>query len=81
MPIQGTAADIIKTAMIELAPALIPLNAHLLLQVHDELIIEAPETNINEVSKQVKATMEHAFQLKVPLVVDVGVSDNWLDAK
>ncbi|MCH2667846.1 MAG: DNA polymerase I [Deinococcales bacterium] len=81
MPIQGTAADIIKTAMIELAPALIPLNAHLLLQVHDELIIEAPETNINEVSKQVIATMEHAFQLKVPLVVDVGVSDNWLDAK
>ena len=81
MPIQGTAADIIKTAMIELAPALIPLNAHLLLQVHDELIIEAPETNINEVSKQVKATMEHAFQLKVPLVVDVGVSDNWLDPK
>lgn len=81
MPIQGTAADIIKTAMIELAPALIPLNAHLLLQVHDELIIEAPVTNINEVSKQVKATMEHAFQLKVPLVVDVGVSDNWLDAK
>ena len=81
MPIQGTAADIIKSAMVQLAPNLIALNAHLLLQVHDELVIEAPEANINEVVKQVRKTMENAFQLKVPLVVDIGVSDNWLDAK
>ena len=81
MPIQGTAADIIKSAMVQLTPNLIALNAHLLLQVHDELVIEAPEANINEVVKQVRKTMENAFQLKVPLVVDIGVSDNWLDAK
>jgi DNA polymerase-1 len=81
MPIQGTAADIIKMAMVQLAPALIPLNAHLLLQVHDELVIEVPEANIDKVAEQVKNTMEHAYRLKVPLVIDVGVSSNWLDAK
>jgi DNA polymerase-1 len=81
MPIQGTAADIIKLAMLELAPKLKPHNAKLLLQVHDELVIEVSESAAEEVGKAAQKTMENAFELRVPLAVSVGVGNNWLEAK
>ncbi|HEX7022653.1 MAG TPA: DNA polymerase I [Trueperaceae bacterium] len=81
MPIQGTAADIIKLAMIEAHPKLEALGAKLLLQVHDELVVEAAEDKTDEVGAVLQETMENAYRLSVPLVVEVGVGDNWLDAK
>jgi len=81
-PIQGGAADIIKKAMIRLPDALADsgLKARMLLQVHDELIFEVPEGEIDETTALVKATMEGAAHLDVPLVVDTGVAGNWDDA-
>jgi len=81
-PIQGGAADIIKKAMIRLPGALAGkgLKARMLLQVHDELIFEVPEGEIDETTALVKATMEGAAQLDVPLVVDTGVAANWDEA-
>jgi DNA polymerase I len=81
MPIQGTAAGIIKRAMIDLAPLLKPFGAKMLLQVHDELVLEAPEAVVQEVSGLVQRTMEAAFPLSVPLGVGIGVGDSWYDAK
>jgi DNA polymerase I len=81
MPIQGTAADIMKLAMIQLSPRLKPFNAHLLLQVHDEIIVEAPEATVGEVAKVIRETMESAYKLTVPLVAEVGQGQNWLEAK
>lgn len=81
MPIQGTAADIMKIAMIRLHPKLRELGAKMLLQVHDELIIEADEATAPAVASIVKETMEGAFEMRVPLVVEVGMGENWLDAK
>jgi DNA polymerase-1 len=82
-PLQGSAADLIKIAMARLHRALRDggFAARLLLQVHDELVLEAPATEVERVSTLVKTHMEGAARLKVPLVVDVGVGDNWLDAK
>lgn len=82
-PLQGSAADLIKVAMINVARALkteAP-GSGMLLQVHDELIIEAPEQEVAAASLVVRREMEAAAQLRVPLVVDVGVGVNWLDAK
>lgn len=81
MPIQGTAAGIIKRAMIDLAPLLQPYGAKMLLQVHDELVLEVPETALSEVSGLVKQTMENAFPLSVPLGIGLGVGRSWFDAK
>ena len=81
MPIQGTQADIVKLAMLELAPRLARVGAKLLLQVHDELVIEAPENEAEKVAEIVKGTMEGAYTLTVPLVAEVGVGPNWLEAK
>ena len=81
MPIQGTSADIMKLAMMNLAPKLSEMDACITLQVHDELIIEAPTDKTSEVSKLIQETMEAAYSLDVPLVAEVGVGDNWLDAK
>ncbi|GHF31399.1 DNA polymerase-1 [Deinococcus metalli] len=81
MPIQGTAADIIKLAMIKLDRELEALGARLLLQVHDELLIEAPEDRADAVAAITKELMEGAAQLKVPLAVEVGVGPNWYDTK
>ncbi len=78
-PIQGTAADIIKIAMINLHRALkeqYPDSA-MILQVHDELILEVPEGDVNEVARLVKEKMEGAYQLKAPLKVDLEVGKNW----
>ncbi|PNY82479.1 DNA polymerase I [Deinococcus koreensis] len=81
MPIQGTAADIIKLAMIRLDRELDALGARLLLQVHDELLIEAPEDRADQVAAITRELMEGAAQLKVPLAVEVGVGPNWYDTK
>ena len=82
-PLQGSAADLIKRGMILLHATLKAerLHAKILLQVHDELVLEAPLDEVDRVSALVKHTMESAAVLRVPLVVSVGVGDNWLDAK
>ena len=83
MPIQGSAADIIKIAMINVNRRLKTenLKAKLILQVHDELIVEAPETEAKVVSKILKFEMENAAKLKVPLVADANIGNTWYDAK
>jgi DNA polymerase-1 len=81
LPIQGSAADIIKLAMIRLAPQLKPLGAKLLLQVHDELIIEVEAAVADEVAELTRQTMQMAYPLKVPIKAEVGRGPNWLEAK
>lgn len=82
MPIQGTAADIIKLAMIEADKALSELGARLLLQVHDELLVEAPAQSAREVAALLRDIMMRAAKgLSVPLEVEVGTGQNWLDTK
>ncbi len=83
MPIQGTAADIIKIAMIKVEERLareMP-EARLIMQVHDELIVEAPEDRAELAKRILKEEMEGAANLKVPLTVDVEVGKTWYDAK
>ncbi len=81
-PIQGSAADIIKIAMINIEDELGKgdLQTRMLLQVHDELLFEAPKEEVEQVSALIKSEMETAFQTQVPLVVEVGSGDNWLEA-
>ncbi|MDR8390165.1 DNA polymerase I [Aliifodinibius sp. S!AR15-10] len=81
-PIQGTAADIIKLAMINIQEYLEEndLKTRMLLQVHDELIFEVPEEEQETVPAKLKELMETAYELAVPLKVDMGLADNWLDA-
>ena len=81
MPIQGTAADIIKIAMVRLEPKLVALGARLLLQVHDELIVESPLERVEEVKSILLEEMRGAFTLDVPLEVEVGVGANGFEAK
>ncbi|WP_407569808.1 DNA polymerase I [Deinococcus altitudinis] len=81
MPIQGTAADIIKLAMIRLDRELEGTGARLLLQVHDELLLEVPEDRAEGVAALVREVMEGAATLSVPLSVEVGVGPNWYDTK
>jgi len=82
-PFQGTAADVIKVAMVRLDAALpkAGLSARMVLQVHDELVLEAPDDEVDEVSRVVSEQMEGAASLKVRLAVDVGSGRNWLEAK
>ncbi|BBB33057.1 DNA polymerase I [Thermotomaculum hydrothermale] len=81
--IQGTAADIIKIAMINLDKRLRDLkeSAKLIMQVHDELIFEVKEENIEKISKIVKEEMENAADLTVPLTVNISIGNNWAEAK
>ena len=81
-PIQGGAADIIKRAMIHLPGALANagLNARMLLQVHDELVFEVPDSEVDATKTLVTAVMENAAHLDVPLVVDTGTGSNWDEA-
>lgn len=81
-PIQGTAADMIKKAMIEVDRALTSKypNTRMLLQVHDELILEGPKAEIQAASKLVQEIMENVFDLLVPIVVDCGIADSWAKA-
>ena len=76
-PIQGSAADIIKIAMINVANKLRGLDAHLILQVHDELLIEAHRDCVDEAEAILKYEMENAVKLDVPLNVDIGHGENW----
>ena len=81
-PIQGSAADIIKIAMIKIHNRMEAgdWKAKMLLQVHDELVFDVPKTEVESLSAMVKEEMENAFSLDVPLVVDLGVGNNWLEA-
>jgi len=82
MPIQGTAADIMKRAMINVHAALeTHPDVRMILTVHDELLFEVPKARVDEVSAIVRDAMQGAAALKVPLTVDIGVGDNWRDAK
>jgi DNA polymerase-1 len=84
LPIQGTAADILKKAMIDVHGALPGVaggRARMILTVHDELLFEAPEEAADETVAVVREKMEQAVTLKVPLTVDVGVGRNWKEAK
>ncbi|MBW6393867.1 DNA polymerase I [Thermus sp. SYSU G05001] len=81
MPVQGTAADLMKLAMVKLFPRLQELGARMLLQVHDELVLEAPKEQAEEVAQEAKRTMEEVWPLKVPLEVEVGIGEDWLSAK
>lgn len=82
-PIQGTAADIMKIAMIEVNKKLEEekLNAKLILQIHDELLIECKIEEKEEVKKILKESMENAVKLSIPLEVEVSEADNWYDVK
>lgn len=82
MPIQGTAADMIKLAMIKIHKELEKkkYKTKMVLQVHDELVFDAHKSEIDELKPIIKKLMEEAFPLKVPVVADIGVGDNWLDA-
>ena len=82
-PLQGSAADLIKMAMIRIHQALKEgkFQGRLLLQVHDELVFEAPPSELDRMKAMVKQHMEGAAELEVPLVVEIGVGPNWLDAK
>jgi DNA polymerase-1 len=83
MPIQGTAADIIKIAMIRVAKRFEKenLKARLVLQVHDELLVEAPREEADIVAKLLKEEMEEAVELRVPLIATTGIGKTWYEAK
>ncbi len=82
-PIQGSAADILKIAMIEMARRLKEekLQATMLLQVHDELVFEVPESELEQLNQLVKEVMEHAVSLHVPLITDSSWGKTWYEAK
>lgn len=81
MPLQSTAADIIKIAMLKVYDALKKTSAKLILQVHDELIVDAPSDEVPAVSEILRREMETAVTLNVPLTVQVGVGKTWLSCK
>jgi len=82
-PIQGTAADIIKIAMIRVHDGLQKsgMSAKILLQVHDELVLEAPRVELDACKQLVRLEMQNAASLRVPLLVEVSSANNWKDAK
>lgn len=83
MPMQGSASDIIKLAMLRVWESMRKekLNARMILQVHDELVFEVPEKEIKKAGEIIKAAMESAVKLAVPLPVELGAGENWMDAK
>jgi DNA polymerase-1 len=82
-PLQGTAADLIKLAMIHIDEELRhrKLKTRMLLQVHDELLFEVAQAELDEVRELVRDQMENVHALKVPLLVEVGVGPNWRDVE
>lgn len=82
-PLQGTAADLIKLAMIRIDRRLKEekLKSLMILQVHDELLFDVPEEEIDQLQKLVKHEMEHVIELKVPIIADCGIGKNWRDLK
>ena len=79
-PIQGSAADIIKIAMLRIHEKLKDYDSQMLLQVHDELVFDAKKSELDALTNMIKTEMEQAYKLQVPLVVDVGTGTNWLEA-
>lgn len=81
-PVQGSAADIIKKAMINIHERLVKENfkSKMLLQVHDELIFDVHKEELEKMKTLIKEEMESAYQLEVPLIVDIGIGQNWLEA-
>jgi len=80
-PIQGSAADLCKMAMLQIAEKLRGMETKMILQIHDELLFEAPEDELEQVVAIVRDRMEHCYELSVPLVVDVGWGKSWAAAK
>ena len=82
-PIQGSSADIIKLAMVQLNKKFLEMNiqSKMLLQVHDELLFEVEPEALQVTTKLIKDTMENCVKLKVPLLVDIGIGDNWMETK
>ncbi len=82
MPIQGTAADIIKIAMINIHKKMESENyqSKMILQIHDELLFEFPDSEEDSLLKLVVDKMENAMELSVPLIVDHGIGNNWFEA-
>jgi DNA polymerase-1 len=82
-PLQGTAADLIKVAMIAIDRELEKqkMRSRMLLQVHDELVLECPPEELRDTAAMVKSLMESAARLEVPLLADTGTGGNWRDAK
>lgn len=80
-PIQGTAADLIKIAMIAIDKDLSKMKSRMVLQVHDELVFDAHNDELDELKQIVESRMSRAIKLIVPLVVDIGIGPNWLEAK
>jgi DNA polymerase I len=82
-PLQGSAADLIKLAMVRIHRAIRErgLAGRMLLQVHDELVFEAPPEEVEVMTELVRSHMEKVVELRVPLVVDIGIGPNWLEAK
>lgn len=80
-PVQGTASEILKLSMIQLSDKLKATKARLLLTVHDELVVEAPKDQTENIAKIIKQTMEGVIKLCVPIVVDVKIGDNWGECK
>ncbi|MEP7271900.1 MAG: DNA polymerase I [Acidobacteriota bacterium] len=83
MPMQGSASDIVKIAMLRSDEALrrAKLHAKMILQIHDELVFEVPRDEVERTSEVIKKAMESAAELSIPLLVDIGYGDNWMDAK
>ncbi len=79
-PIQGTAADIIKIAMVRIHERLKGMKSRMVLQVHDELVFEAAEDEVDSLSAFVRSEMENACSLDVPVKVDIGTGRNWSEA-
>jgi DNA polymerase-1 len=80
-PIQGSSADIIKVAMVKIDELLHNYQAELLLQVHDELVLEIPPNELELLTIKIKEIMENAVKLTIPLVADIHIGKNWLEAK
>ena len=82
-PIQGTAADMMKKAMIDVQSGLdeVDTGAVMLLQVHDELLLEVPDSEVDEICDLVVEKMERAIELRVPIVAEWGVGKSWYEAK
>jgi DNA polymerase-1 len=83
MPMQGSASDVVKLAMLRVAENLRreKLKARMILQVHDELVFDVPKDEVEKTTEVVKASMENAAKIDAPLIVEIGVGENWMDAK